>query len=340
MQIDEIEGLISRRVKEGTKLEYKRGEWLDDTEEGKFKLRKWVTSFANSAGGRLIIGVAEEEVNGERIPTEISPVDRAQLPDDPGKWVEDVLKNRIVPPLIPFPSIEVINVEDDGGIIIVIDTPQTVATLHKVLHRGKESYFHRHDFEVLKMDEWEVRAILWNRRPRPVLRLVPDDPCVTHAAGDVRDPSQVFIHVRLENLGLCIARAIQIGTITPSPPLSITFVQPRFGDVRWLFKNNRILLEGLAQRFSVPERISIDSVTAVDYLLHPYDSESIKLKVNVDEWKRYHSGHRTAYIGIYVLAEEMDPLTYSLCLTLRDGLVDAELTDWSEFADKALVGMG
>ncbi|VVB86303.1 Uncharacterised protein [uncultured archaeon] len=48
-----INELIDKKEKESVQLEFKGGDFLKNTPEGKFKLRKWVTSFANSAGGFL-----------------------------------------------------------------------------------------------------------------------------------------------------------------------------------------------------------------------------------------------------------------------------------------------
>jgi len=49
-------------------LEYKSGDWLKNDEDGKFNLRKWVSSFANSAGGTLIIGISEKKRIMRRFP--------------------------------------------------------------------------------------------------------------------------------------------------------------------------------------------------------------------------------------------------------------------------------
>ncbi len=50
---NDLNTIIKRNEKESLFIEYKSGMWLRNDEDAKFNLRKWVSSFANSAGGTL-----------------------------------------------------------------------------------------------------------------------------------------------------------------------------------------------------------------------------------------------------------------------------------------------
>ncbi len=104
LKSNDLNTIIKRNEKESLFIEYKSGEWLKNDEEGKFNLRKWVSSFANSAGGTLIIGISEKKENNETLPDKINGIDPTKFKDI-GKWIEDVLKEKIYPRLNPPPKI-------------------------------------------------------------------------------------------------------------------------------------------------------------------------------------------------------------------------------------------
>jgi hypothetical protein len=59
---DEIGELLTSHVNEDRWLEYKRGEWLTDTDKKRQqKLRQYIAAFANADGGAILVGVAGAE---------------------------------------------------------------------------------------------------------------------------------------------------------------------------------------------------------------------------------------------------------------------------------------
>jgi len=105
LKSNDLNTIIKRNEKESLFIEYKSGEWLKNDEDGKFNLRKWVSSFANSAGGTLIIGISEKKENNEMLPDKITGIDPTKFKEEIGKWIEDVLKEKIYPRLNPPPKI-------------------------------------------------------------------------------------------------------------------------------------------------------------------------------------------------------------------------------------------
>jgi len=56
--------------------------------------------------------------------------------------------------------------------IALIEIQKTNFYIHKSFKKdAKEEYFHRHNFQVLHMDEWEIRTLLFGRLPPPLFRI-------------------------------------------------------------------------------------------------------------------------------------------------------------------------
>ncbi|MCK4798225.1 MAG: ATP-binding protein, partial [Spirochaetes bacterium] len=224
---DYINDLIENKAKENVQLEYKSGEFLKNTPEGKFKLQKWISGFANSAGGLFVIGVKEEEdleeINGKKIikdeyPKEIDGIDKRDFTIPIRKWIEDTLTNSIFPHLNPTPLIKTFTwSKDSNREIVIIRVRQTNAVVHYVRYKGKEYYFHRHNFETKEMDEWEVRALLFGRAPPPIFNL--DCEAVQYRE-NIDDNQDITyngkVNIKLINEGFGIGKNIQIGIISNS----------------------------------------------------------------------------------------------------------------------------
>jgi len=57
---NDLEQLIEEAVKEGLYLEYKHGDLLKERDKANNVIREYMSAFANSDGGVLIIGIREE----------------------------------------------------------------------------------------------------------------------------------------------------------------------------------------------------------------------------------------------------------------------------------------
>ena len=299
IQIEDIKNLIKNKEKESLLLEYKSGTWIEKNDSSKFKLRKWVSAFANSAGGTFIIGVSEEPINDEKYPGEIDGIDKTRFNEDVEKWVEDVLTTNIFPRLNPPPRIKTLRDENDK-IVVTIQIKPTNFFIHKVTKSGKDIYYHRHNFQVLSMDEWEIRTLLFGRIPPPILEPKIKKISLGSYSGDIKKSYRIIIDI--ENVGWRIAKYLQFGIIRPSVDLESTFGNSSSKLIR---NKKDYLPDSLRDIFDIADdqKIINDTIALIEpNFLHPYNSIQIsyELKNNVkfpiyDEFS----------LALFVLAENL-----------------------------------
>lgn len=301
--IEDIENLIANNEKESLFLEYKSGEWLQNNKSGIFDLCKWVSSFANSDGGTLIIGVSEkEESNGERYPDNINGINPINFNEDIGKWIEDVVVSRIYPKLNPIPRIIPIKIRDSHDFIVVIQIEPTNNLIHSTIKNGKHLYFHRHNFQVLQMDEWEIRTLVYGRTPPPIL--ITEIKKITIHSHSSERINGYMIKIRIENAGWHIVKYLQIGIIGPNGDF-VTQLKP---DLTVKFRENKkdYLLDSLKLFFEIEDQnnINVETITLLEPdFLHPYDS--IELSYRFNNQQRGLPGIEEINFGLYLLAENM-----------------------------------
>lgn len=300
IQIDDIKSLISINEKESLFLEYKSGDWLQDT-DSKFKLRKWVSSFANSAGGIFIIGVSERESNNEKYPGEIDGIDPTSFREDIGKWIEDVLTINIYPRLNPPPRISILH-DENQKFVAIIQIKPTNFFIHKIMKNGKDFYFHRHNFQVLSMDEWEIRTLLFGRTPPPILEPTIERIYVGSHSGEIK--KSYVINIKIENIGWRIAKYLQFGIIRPSVDLESNL---SLRSTARLSRNTKNYLpDNLRDIFEIADGQDIINDTIVllePNFLHPYDSIEISYELKNRERIPIYD---VIYFGFYILAENLN----------------------------------
>lgn len=307
---EDIKKLIDQNEKESLSLEYKSGAWLQNNKTGKFNLSKWVSSFANSAGGTLIIGVSEKEAdNDEKFPDQIDGIDSTVFGEDIGKWIEDVIVSRIYPKLNPIPRIIPINIENSQKLIVVIQIEPTNYLIHSIIKNGEHLYFHRHNFQVLQMDEWEIRTLVYGRTPPPILEINIEN-IHGNSLSDEGICMEYTIKIKIENVGWRIAKYLQFGIIRPTVDFSSN-LETNFINNPTIKRKNH-LLNNFGKFFDVEcqEKSIIDIFTFSESdFLQPYDS--IELSYRIQNWKL--SIFDEIQFGLYILAENLiKPQTYGL----------------------------
>lgn len=157
---ENIEYLIENDVLEGKEIEYKRELSMDyDGHPEKFLAE--TTSFANSRGGHLIIGIEESEGDVEFYGLELDNPD-AEI----GRW-EGLLQNCVQPRL---PSYEIVAVSVRGQYVMVVQIYESSIGPHRVERQGFREFYGRSSNGKYPLDVEELREsfLLSDRRVKDV----------------------------------------------------------------------------------------------------------------------------------------------------------------------------
>jgi hypothetical protein len=320
-----INELIDKKEKESVQLEFKGGDFLKNTPEGKFKLRKWVTSFANSAGGFFVIGVREkeeiEEINGKKVikdeyPEEIDGIDKSKFTIPIRKWIEDTITDSTFPHLNPTPLVKTFTwSKDSNKEIAIIRIWQTNAVVHYVRYNGKEHYFHRHNFETVEMDEWEIRALLFGRLPPPIFQLYCEAAPMESVIKETEEIEEIKhdkILLKLTNEGFGIGKNIQIGMIyNHSTVIHNIKISKEIYLPDEEFTSFDMLPLSFKEIFYSDGKITITKIY-YDRVLHSGDTKlftfslKIRRKKNVFEYKMVNR------IGVFILSENSKPTYFGI----------------------------
>lgn len=181
----ELDALIAARAQESLLLEIKDGTALD--KNARLEIVKDVSGFANAAGGTLIYGLAEVEVDGITAAGGFAPV-KSGLGKD---WLTSILRSNTMPPLSQFSIAEV---AIEGGIAVIV-TIEAGSTAHQNLIDRK--YYQRAGVSTEAMVDFQIRDVM-NRRTRPLAQL-------TVGLSRISTTAQLHrraLTVRIENVGL------------------------------------------------------------------------------------------------------------------------------------------
>lgn len=119
---EDIEDLVkNRQEKEGHHLDYKVS--IGNVDKAKKELAKDVSSFANTSGGYLVIGVSNN--------FEIVGIDAKIQNKDVDEWLNQVLSSNIEPSVF-YHDPKVINIPGTGKVIVVIHIPESNGKPHIV----------------------------------------------------------------------------------------------------------------------------------------------------------------------------------------------------------------
>jgi hypothetical protein len=157
-----IDYLINAQAEESVYLEFKAGEALDVTDAKKKEISKDVSAFANSDGGVVIYGLAEEAHKA----SEYAFVDGNVFSKE---WLEQIINSKIKR-RIPNLTIDVIRVGNKiTQSIYVVKIPRSPEGPHMA---SDSRYYKRYNFESTQMEEYEVRD-LFRRQAETNIKLSP-----------------------------------------------------------------------------------------------------------------------------------------------------------------------
>ncbi|MDP9310891.1 MAG: ATP-binding protein [Chloroflexota bacterium] len=147
--------LVNQREPENKRLDYKATLNLDQ-EEPKAEFRRDVTSFANSVGGDLVIGIRDSA----GIPKEVAGFELGKLSQEQYRLrILEVLQSRIKPRLqgVAIRPLQLSN----GKWVTIIRIPGSFTKPHQVEVNNKDfQFWFRHDGGKQRMDIDEVRTAI------------------------------------------------------------------------------------------------------------------------------------------------------------------------------------
>jgi hypothetical protein len=143
--------LITDQVQESLTLDYKLCDALQKTDGKKNEVSKDISAFANSAGGTIVYGMAENK----HVPTDL---DVGFDPNDITKeWLEQVINSRIQRRIdgIRINQIQLSGAKV-GRVVYVVSIPQSTHAPHMAHDRR---FYKRFNFGSNAMEEYEVRDV-------------------------------------------------------------------------------------------------------------------------------------------------------------------------------------
>lgn len=152
-----VEELMERQARESDELEFKQytfidGEFNTVKEKSKNDLLKTICAFANSSGGRIVIGLADARDNQ---PTSLLDTNVSSLQMD--EW-ELTLRNRVASTIVPrLYAYSVHHVNIDNHNIIVIDVKRSMLKPHAVQFGGHDEFYIRNGNQSIPMKYNDLR---------------------------------------------------------------------------------------------------------------------------------------------------------------------------------------
>jgi len=148
--VGDLQALVNASVQESLTLDYKCSLALTNTSSFRNELSMDVSAFANSAGGRIIYGIVEQN----HLPVQIDEgVDPGVLSRE---WLEQIINSTIKPRVqgVVVKQIALLS----GRVAYVLDVPQ--ATSLAPHQASGHRYYKRFNFESVPMEDYEIRDIL------------------------------------------------------------------------------------------------------------------------------------------------------------------------------------
>lgn len=198
----ELDEFLSQRHAEKLHIEYKHAKELEDNKKAAATLRQYMSGFANSAGGILMIGIDESnwEVSDCKVPGG----------GDLAKWASDCLVS-IAAYFSPTPRFTVIN--HPKGKVLVASTARSLGLVPcyeggRIIH-----YFRFHD-KTLAAPEYLVSDLVLGKRQNAVLQVLPTWFTITRNSGSGGWHLIPAANIKVENQSLSWAEDIRFGLIS------------------------------------------------------------------------------------------------------------------------------
>lgn len=234
-----LRALIGNGARESLYIEYKR-ETYGDNDAAKKEFLADISSFANAAGGDLVIGMKEGQGDKKGIPIDIVPFTDGA--DDELRRLEDMARDGIEPRIsglrIHFVEITA------GGVVFVVRVPKSYNPPHRVILKGSNRFHARSSGGKYEPNIEELRQLFL-------------------AAPHLAERIRAF---RMERIARIAANETPVPLISESPGRAVLHIVPysAFGgfdqDLMEKVSENRMFFPPYARRQPTVARINFDGL--------------------------------------------------------------------------------
>ncbi len=145
----DLENLITNQVQENLNLDYKQSDALSRNSRAMSELSKDVSAFANSDGGTIIYGIAEQGHLPLTVDQGVADMDITR------EWIESILHGNIAPKIEGVQIVQIpLNV---GRSAYAIYIPKSFRGPHQDRHSKR--YYKRFNFASHPMEDYEISDI-------------------------------------------------------------------------------------------------------------------------------------------------------------------------------------
>ena len=159
LEITDVYQLINQEICESPRLDYKL-KWWGNSTSNKHEMHRDISSFTNSYGGYIVLGVSTVKGSGAgdlECPKTVVGLERLDYSERVLRSCRDSLDP-------PCNGIEVKQVAaDDDKVVVVIKIPQSLDAPHMVTFRGENRFWQRHGTDKQLMSTQEIRDMFMSR---------------------------------------------------------------------------------------------------------------------------------------------------------------------------------
>ena len=314
LTVDHLDALVSGWVREDECLDYKSGELLTQSSSKPARVvREYISGFANSDGGVLVLGIEEADGRADKIEG-CNPVD---VGGSLSEWAARSLTN-LGAYFSPAPRFEEVVVGPNR--VVLICAVARSYNLVPVIESGKMAYYFRLGDQTLKAPDYMLADFFLGRRARPILEVIEwefHNVDTGRPRKDSADASFSFtLEFRLPNSGLVWAEESRWGVVMESAGSNTSLVAPN-SYLRTLIdfvpiESSQGNVWQRGRQVHYRDKVSLEEpfaspfvMTAWVYLPFTYQRHPLQY-----QWKA----------ALYITAKNSAPVWYQLELTINSDL--------------------
>ena len=229
----DIRELIDNKFEESATLEFKRAGALENNDKSKKEISKDISSFANAAGGIIIYGIAEED----HVASSLSYVDGNRVTKE---WIEQVINTRVSRRI---PGVKIFPIRFDGKTeqtIYLIKIPESYIAPHMA---SDNKFYKRYNFQVIPMEEYEVRALYFRSKMAKLEVLMPlaDNAPYRYPLPKIRMAHLVvFIRFQIQNVSHVVAEKYKVEIFIPNELVSTPINEEEYVTIDKYYERSRL----------------------------------------------------------------------------------------------------